>query len=185
MVNDVLKDLEANIAKALEAFNRDLAKVRTGRANATMLDSVRVDYYGVPTPVNQMANVTVQDARLIVVKPWEKRLIADVEKAIRDAGLGINPSSDGEIIRLAIPPLTQERRKEMTKLVNKLGEEARVAVRGCRRDARELLEVAKSDGDITEDELDQGQKKVQVVIDKGIEKIDGIVEKKQSEIMEV
>ena len=105
--------------------------------------------------------------------------------AIRDAGLGVNPSSDGEIIRLAIPPLTQERRKEMTKLVNKLGEEARVAVRGCRREAREMLEMAQKDGDITEDELDQGQKKIQAVIDKGIEKIDGVVEKKQSEIMEV
>ena len=185
MVSDVLKSLDDDIAKAMDAFGRELAKVRTGRANSNMLDGIRLDYYGTPTPLNQVASVSVADPRLIVVKPWEKRLIADVEKAIRDAGLGMNPSSDGEIIRLAVPPLTQERRKEMTKLVNKLGEEARVAVRGCRRDARELLEVAKSDGDITEDELDQGQKKVQVVLDKGIEKIDSIAEKKQSEIMEV
>ena len=185
MVSDVLKSLDDDIAKAMDAFGRELAKVRTGRANSNMLDGIRLDYYGTPTPLNQVASVSVADPRLIVVKPWEKRIIPDIEKAIRDAGLGVNPSSDGEVVRLPIPPLTQERRKELTKVVKRIGEEARVAVRTCRRDARELLEQAGKDGDVPEDDVDQGLKKIQAVIDKAIEKIDVIADKKQAEIMEV
>jgi ribosome recycling factor len=185
MVSDVLKSLDDDIAKAMDAFGRELAKVRTGRANSNMLDGIRLDYYGTPTPLNQVASVSVADPRLIVVKPWEKRIIPDIEKAIRDAGLGVNPSSDGEIVRLPIPPLTQERRKELTKVVKRIGEDARVAVRNCRRDARELLEQAGKDREITEDDVEQGLKKIQAVIDKAIEKIDGIADKKQAEIMEV
>ena len=185
MVSDVLNSLDDDIAKAMDAFHRELAKVRTGRANTNMLDGIRLDYYGTPTPLNQVASVSVPDPRLIVVKPWEKRIIPDIEKAIRDAGLGVNPSSDGEVVRLPIPPLTQERRKELTKVVKRIGEEARVAVRNCRRDARELLEQAGKDGDVPEDDVDQGLKKIQAVIDKAIEKIDVIADKKQAEIMEV
>jgi ribosome recycling factor len=185
MVSDVLKSLDDDIAKAMEVFQRELAKVRTGRASTNMLDGIRLDYYGTATPLNQVASVSVPDPRLIVVKPWEKRIIPDIEKAIRDAGLGVNPSSDGEIVRLPIPPLTQERRKELTKVVKRIGEDARVAVRNCRRDARELLEQAGKDREITEDDVDQGLKKIQAVIDKAIEKIDAIAEKKQAEIMEV
>jgi ribosome recycling factor len=185
MVNDVLKDLDASIEKAFEALHRELSKVRTGRANVAMLDNVRVDYYGTATPLNQVAALSTPDSRLIVIKPWEKRLIPDIEKAIRDAGLGINPSSDSDVVRLAIPALTQERRKQMTKLVGGIAEDGRVAVRACRRDARELLEQAGKDGDITEDDVEQGLKKIQTVIDKAIEKVNGIVEKKQAEIMEV
>ena len=185
MVSEVLSSLDDDIAKAMEVFARDLGKVRTGRANASMLDSVRLDYYGTPTPLNQVASVSVADPRLIVVKPWEKRLIPDIEKVIRDANLGINPSSDGDVVRLPIPALTEERRKELTKVVKRIGEDARVAVRNCRREARELLEQAKKDSEITEDALEAGYKKIQTVIDKAIEKIDSIADKKQAEIMEV
>ena len=185
MVSEVLKSLDDDIAKAMEVFARDLGKVRTGRANASMLDSVRLDYYGTMTPLNQVASVSVADSRLIVVKPWEKRLIPDIEKVIRDANLGVNPSSDGDVVRLPIPALTQERRKELTKVVKRIGEDARVAVRNCRRDARELVEAAKKDGELTEDALETGYKQIQTVIDKAIAKIDSIADKKQAEIMEV
>lgn len=185
MVSDVLRDLEANVDKAIEALQRELAKVRTGRANVAMLDGIRVDYYGTPTPLNQVSALSTPDPRLIVIKPWEKRLIPDIEKAIRDAGLGINPSSDSEVVRLAIPPLTQERRKELTKVVSRIGEEARVAVRGCRRDARTLLEQAGKEGEIPEDDVEQGLKKIQAIVDKAIERVNALVEKKQAEIMEV
>jgi ribosome recycling factor len=185
MVSEVLKSLDDDIAKAMDAFHRELGKIRTGRANTSILDTVRLDYYGTPTPLNQVASVSVADPRLIVVKPWEKRLIPDIEKAIRDANLGINPSSDGDVVRLPIPALTQDRRKELTKIVKRIGEDARVAVRNCRRDARELLEQGKKDGEITEDDVEAGYKKIQTVIDKAIEKVDGIADKKQAEIMEV
>jgi len=185
MVNDVLKDLDGSIAKAFEALIRELGKVRTGRANAAILDGIRVDYYGTPTPLNQVASVTVADPRLIVVKPWEKRLIPDIEKAIRNASLGINPTSDSDVVRLPIPALTQERRKDLSKTVGKIGEEAKVAIRGCRRDARELLEQAGKDGEVPEDDVEQGLKKIQTVIDKSIEKVDETISKKQAEIMEV
>lgn len=185
MVTDVLKSLDSNIEKAIEAYNRELQKVRTGRANTTMLDGVRVDYYGTPTPLNQVAAVSAADPRLIVVKPWEKRLIPDIEKAIREAGLGINPSSDSEIVRLPIPALTQERRKELTKVVNRLAEDARVAVRNCRRDAKEALEAGGKAGKIPEDDVETTLKKVQVVIDAAIKKIDDTLKKKQTEILEV
>jgi ribosome recycling factor len=185
MVTDVLKSLDANIDKAIEAYNRELGKVRTGRANTTMLDGVRVDYYGTPTPLNQVAAVSAADPRLIVVKPWEKRLIPDIEKAIREAGLGINPTSDSEVVRLPIPALTQERRKELTKVVNRLAEDARVAVRGCRREAKEALEAGGKAGKIPEDDVDANVKKVQTAIDAAIKKIDDTLKKKQTEILEV
>lgn len=185
MVTDVLKGLDNNIEKAIEAFNRDLSKVRTGRANTTMLDGVRVDYYGTPTPLNQVAAVSAADPRLIVVKPWEKRLISEIEKAIREAGLGINPTSDSEVVRLPIPALTQERRKELTKVVNRLAEDARVAVRGCRREAKEALEAGGKAGKIPEDDVDANLKKVQTAIDNAIKRVEDILKKKQAEILEV
>jgi ribosome recycling factor len=185
MVTDVLKSLDSNIEKAIEAFNRDLSKVRTGRANTTMLDGVRVDYYGTPTPLNQVAAVSAADPRLIVVKPWEKRLIPDIEKAIREASLGINPTSDAEVVRLPIPALTQERRKELTKVVNRLAEDARVAVRGCRREAKEALEAGGKAGKIPEDDVETNLKKVQTAIDNAVKKIDDTLKKKQTEILEV
>ena len=134
MVNDIIKSLQGDLDKAIEAFRRELSKVRTGRANLSILDGVRVDYYGTPTPLNQVASVAVADARLITVKPWERSLIPEIEKSIRAAQLGLNPQSDGELVRLPMPALTQERRQELVKVVKKMAEECKVALRGARRD---------------------------------------------------
>ena len=185
MVDDIVKDLDAGIAKALDALKRELSKVRTGRANLALLDGVRVDYYGTMTPLNQVANCSTPDARLIVIKPWEKKLCPAIEDAIRKADLGVNPSSDGELVRVPIPALTEERRRDLTKVVKRMGEDARVAVRGSRRDANEMLKEYKAGGDITEDDEKNGQKKVQTAVDAGIAKVDDIISKKEAEIMEV
>ena len=185
MVNDIVKDLEAAIAKAHDALKRDLGKVRTGRANLAMLDGVRVDYYGTPTPLNQVASLSTPDARLIVVKPWEKKLCGEIEDAVRRSDLGVNPSTDGEVVRIPIPALTEERRRELTKVVRRMAEDAKVAVRNSRRDANEMLKEYKSSGDITEDDEKQGLKKTQDATDKGIAKIDEISTKKEAEILEV
>jgi ribosome recycling factor len=171
--------------KAVDSFKRDLQKIRTGRANAAMLDGIKVDYYGTPTPVNQVATVQVVDARLITVKPWEKSMLPVIDKAIRASDLGINPVADSELVRLPIPPLTQERRKELAKVVNKQTEEARVAVRSARRDAMDMVKDAEKDKDITEDERKTGEKKIQDLTDKYIAMIDDIAKAKEKEIMEL
>jgi ribosome recycling factor len=185
MVNDVIKDLQGSLEKAIDAFKRDLGKVRTGRANLAILDGVRVDYYGTPTPINQVSSMNVPDPRLITIKPWEKSLIPEIEKAIRSAQLGLNPSSDGELVRLPMPPLTEERRKDLVKMVKKMAEEAKVHLRGGRRDANEMLKELLKDKAITEDEEKQGLKKVQDATDGAVTKIDELVAKKEQEIMEV
>lgn len=185
MVNDILSDLEQGIAKAHDAVKKELAKVRTGRANLALLDGVRVDYYGTPTPLNQVASCSTPDARLILIKPWEKKLCPAIEESIRKAELGVNPQSDGEVVRVPIPALTEERRRDLTKVVKRMGEDSRVAIRNLRRDANELLKEAMKGGDISEDDEKTGLKKVQDAIDKGIAKVDEIVAKKESEIMEV
>ena len=185
MLNDVLKDLQGSLDKGIDAFKRDLGKVRTGRANLAILDGVRVDYYGTPTPLNQVASTNVPDPRLITIKPWEKSLIPEIEKAIRSAQLGLNPSSDGELVRLPMPPLTEERRKELVKVVKKMAEEAKVHLRGARRDANEMLKEFLKDKSITEDQEKQGLKKVQEATDASVAKIDELTTKKEAEIMEV
>jgi ribosome recycling factor len=180
-----LKDLQVSLDKGIEAFKRDLTKVRTGRANLGILDGVRVDYYGTPTPLNQVASLNVADPRLITVKPWERSLIPEIEKAIRAAQLGLNPNSDGEMVRLPMPALTQERRQELVKLVKKMAEEGKVALRAARRDSNEMLKELLKDGNITEDDERSGLKKVQETTDKAVTKIDEILAKKESEILEV
>jgi ribosome recycling factor len=185
MINDITTDTDNGMKKAIDNFKRDLAKVRTGRANTSMLDGIKVDYYGTPTPVNQVATVQVVDARLITVKPWEKNMIAVIDKAIRASDLGINPVADSDLVRVPIPPLTQERRKELAKNVGKQTEEARVAVRGARRDAMDLIKEAEKDGDISEDERKQGEKKVQELTDKYIAEVETIAKNKEKEIMEL
>jgi len=185
MVNDVIKDLQDSLEKGIEAFRRELAKVRTGRANVAILDGVKVDYYGTATPLNQVASVNVPDARLITIKPWEKTLIPEIEKAIRISQLGLNPNSDGEIVRVPMPPLTEERRKDLVKVVKKMAEEAKVALRGHRRDANEMLKSFLKDKQITEDEEKAGLKKVQESTDAHIARVDEILGKKEAEIMEV
>jgi len=181
----VIKDLQAALDKGIDAFKRDLGKVRTGRANLGILDGIRVDYYGTPTPLNQVASLNVPDPRLITVKPWEKSLIPEIEKAIRAAQLGLNPSSDGELVRLPMPPLTEERRRDLVKVVKKMAEEAKVHLRGGRRDANEMLKELLKEKEITEDEEKAGLKRVQDTTDAAVTKVDELMAKKEQEIMEV
>jgi ribosome recycling factor len=185
MIKDITTDCEDGMKKAVEAFKRDLAKIRTGRATTAMLDSIRVDYYGTPTPVNQVATVQVVDARLITVKPWEKNMIPIIDKAIRASDLGINPVADAELVRLPIPPLTQERRRDLAKSVGKQTEEARVAVRAARRDAMDMIKDAEKDKQISEDERKKGEKTIQDLTDKYIAMVDDIAKAKEKEIMEL
>jgi ribosome recycling factor len=171
--------------KAVDSFKRDLQKIRTGRANTSMLDGVKVDYYGTPTPVNQVATVQVVDARLITVKPWEKNMIPVIDKAIRASDLGLNPVADSELVRLPIPPLTQERRRDLAKTVGKQTEEARVAVRSARRDAMEMIKDAEKEKQISEDERKKGEKTIQDLTDRYIAQVEDIAKAKEKEIMEL
>jgi ribosome recycling factor len=185
MVSDVLKDLQGSLDKGIEGFKRELLKVRTGRANLGILDGIKIDYYGTPTPLNQIASLNVPDARLITIKPWEKTLISEIGKAIRAAQLGLNPSSDGEIVRVPMPALTEERRKDLVKVVKKMAEEAKVVLRAHRRDANEMLKDFLKEKQITEDEEKTGLKKVQEATDASVTRIDEILAKKEAEILEV
>jgi ribosome recycling factor len=185
MLDDVTKDLRGGIDNAIAALRRDLTKVRTGRAHAGMLDGIRVDYYGVATPVNQMATVSVPEARLIVVKPWEKGQVKAVDKAIRDSDLGLNPQTDGDIIRIPIPALTEDRRKEMVKLTKKHGEECKVAIRMHRRDANEMIDTLDKDGDVAADDADRAKKKVEDLVAEGVKQVDAVIAAKEKEILEV
>jgi len=183
--DDVIKDLQGRIAKTLEALRAELMKLRTGRANLGMLDGVRVDYYGTLTPLNGVATLTVADPRLIVIKPWEKSLITAIEKAIREANLGLNPQTDSEVVRLPIPALTEERRKEIVKQVKVKGEEHKVAIRNERRDAKEMLEEYQKAGELSEDDAKKALEKVQKATDDGVKKVDEILVAKEKEVMQV
>src|SRR5688572_23574488 len=174
MLDDITKDTEESMKKAIEAFKRDLSKIRTGRASTSLLDGVKVEYYGTPTPLNQVATLQVVDARLITIKPWEKNLIPVIEKTIRASDLGLNPVADSELCRLPIPPLTQERRKDLVKQIKKMTEDARVAVRGARRDANDMLKEAEKDGDVTEDAAKAGGKRIQDLTDKYVAMVDDV-----------
>lgn len=185
MLEEVFQELRSGIDKAIEALRRDLSKVRTGRAHAGMLDSLRIDYYGVSTPVTQMATVSVPEPRLITIKPWEKSQVKVIEKAIRESDLGINPQTDGEVIRLPIPPLTEERRKDMVKMTKKHGEECKVAVRKHRRDAMEMIDGLDKDGDVSGDDADRAKKKVEDMVAEGVKKVDDVIHHKEKEILEV
>ncbi|WP_437523472.1 ribosome recycling factor [Sorangium sp. So ce726] len=185
MLEDVIKELREGIEKAIEALRRDLAKVRTGRANAAMLDGIRVDYYGVPTPIVQMATVSVPEPRLISVKPWEKNQVKAIEKAIRESDLGLNPQVDADLIRLPIPPLTEERRREMVKLTKKNGEDCKVAIRKHRRDANEMIDSLEKDGDVSGDEADRAKKKVDDVVAEGTKQVDTVIAGKEKDILDV
>ncbi len=185
MLDEILSDLKTSIAKAHEALKRDLGKVRTGRAHAGMLDTVRVDYYGVSTPIGQMATVNVPEPRLLTVKAWVKSAVKLVEKALRDSDLGLNPQVDGDLIRLPIPPLTEERRKEMVKLAKKLGEECKVAIRKCRHDALDLASSVDAEGEASTDEVDRAKKKAEEFVSEGIRTVDTIIANKEKDILEV
>src|SRR5512138_2757391 len=185
LADDILKDLHDRIAKTLDDLRKELANVRTGRANLHLLDNVRVDYYGTPTPLNQVATLSVPEARLILVKPWEKNLIPVIDKAIRDANLGLNPQSDKDLVRVPVPPLTEERRKEIVKQVKHKGEEEKLAIRNERRDAKELIAEAEKEGDVSADDAKKAQDKVQKETDEGVKKIDELVAAKEKEVMQV
>jgi ribosome recycling factor len=185
MIDDVLKELRDSTAKAHEALKRELSKVRTGRANATMLEGVRVDYYGTMTPLAQMASINVPEPRMLTVKPWDKTVMKAVEKAIREAELGFNPQTDSDMIRVPIPPLTEERRKEMVKLAKKHGEESKVAIRNARREALEMLTALANDGDASEDEVDRAKKKAEEIVAEGTKQVDTFVAHKEKDVLEV
>jgi ribosome recycling factor len=185
VVDDILAETEEGMKKAIDAFKRDLSKVRTGRANLALLDDVKIEYYGSLTPLNQVATLNVVDARLITVKPWEKNLIPVIEKAVRAASLGINPVADADLVRLPVPPLTQERRKELAKQVGKMAENARVAVRAARRDGNEMLKDAEKEKEISEDEGKRGQKGIQELTDKYVAQVEDIAANKEKEILEI
>lgn len=185
VADDILADLHDRILKTLDQLKHELSTVRTGRASLHLLDNVRVDYYGTPTPLNQVATLSVPEARLIMVKPWERNLIPVIEKAIRDANLGVNPMSDKDLVRVPIPPLTEERRREIVKQVKHKGEERKVTIRGERRDAKELIEVSEKDGDIAGDEAKKALEKMQKETDDGVKKVDEIVAAKEKEVMQV
>lgn len=185
MEKDILDELQASFANAFDALKRELGKVRTGRANPAILENVRVDYYGTSTPINQMAAVAVPDARLITIKPWDKSVMKQLEQALIEADLGITPQSDGEMIRLPVPPLTEERRKQYAKLARDKGEDARIAVRNGRREANDMLKALQKDGDMSEDDVKRALEKVQAETDKAIAKVDEMIAKKEKEILEV
>ena len=185
MAKELISEVEGNMKKTLEVVKKEFASLRAGRATPALLDKISVNYYGTPTPVNQLANISVPEARLLVIQPWEKSVLPEIERAILKSDLGINPSSDGTLIRLAIPQLTQDRRSELVKVVKKKAEEGRVAIRNLRREANDALKAMEKKGEVSEDELRRDQDEVQKLTDKYIKEVDGLVAVKEKEIMTV
>ncbi|KPL03383.1 MAG: ribosome recycling factor [candidate division Zixibacteria bacterium SM1_73] len=185
MIKELYIDTEERMKMALESVGRELASIRTGRATPALLEGIKVDYYETMTPLSQVANISVPDPRLLVIQPWEKRLIPDIVKVLHKSDLGLNPQADANVVRLPIPPLTEERRKDLVKLVKKLAEDGKIAVRNIRRDSNETLKKAEKDKNISEDESRKAQEHVQEITDKYIELIDEMTKKKEDEVMEV
>lgn len=185
MVEETIEELKAATGKAHDALKRELAKLRTGRAHPSLLDSIRVDAYGSPTPISQMATVNVPEARMLTVKPWDKSQIKVIEKALVTSPLGLTPMNDGEIIRVPMPPLTEERRKELVKLAKRSGEDTKVVIRKARHDAKEMIEGLVKGKEIGEDDGDRAQKEVEEIIQKANAEVDQIVARKEKDILEV
>lgn len=185
MPKQVIDKAKEKMTKAIQAYTRELASIRAGRANASLLDRITVDYYGAPTPINQLAGISVPEARLLVIQPYDKSILSEIEKAIMKSDLGINPTNDGSIIRLAIPQLTEERRKELVKQVRKESEEAKIAVRNIRRDANDDLKKLEKNGEITEDGLRGYSDDIQKLTDEYINKVDQVTKDKEKELLEV
>ncbi|KML43731.1 MULTISPECIES: ribosome recycling factor [Bacillaceae] len=185
MPKQVISDAKERMTKAISAYSRELASIRAGKANASLLDRITVDYYGAPTPVNQLAGVSAPEARLLVITPYDKTILGEIEKAILKSDIGLNPSNDGSVIRLAIPQLTEERRKELVKVVKKESEEAKVAIRNVRRDANDDLKKLEKNGEITEDDLRGFSDDIQKLTDDHISKIDELTKEKEKEILAV
>jgi len=185
MSNEVVDSCKQNMEKRLKAFENDLLKVRTGRASVALLDGIKVDYYGTPTPLNQVATLTTPDARTITIAPYEKKLIAEIEKAIRIADVGVQPQNDGNVVRIPIPALTEERRKDIVKTLKKSAEDAKVAIRGVRRDANEVVKKQLKDKEVTEDDGKKLEEAIQKHTDSFIKAIDERVSKKEQEVMKL
>jgi len=184
MIDDIYQDTEERMGKSIEALENELKRVRTGRASLNILDGIRVDYYGTLTPLNQMASLSIPESRLILIQPWDVSVIKDIEKALLKSDLGLTPSNDGKLIRISIPPLTEERRKELVKVIHKISEDHKVAVRNIRRDANEMLKSLKKDGDISEDDAFKAQDQVQKITDRHIKQVDDVFHEKEKEILE-
>ncbi|HYB19827.1 MAG TPA: ribosome recycling factor [Thermodesulfobacteriota bacterium] len=180
-----ITELRSKTEKSLEALRKDLSRVRTGRASLALLDGVRVNYYGVPTPLPQVASLSIPESRTIMIQPWDSKMTGEIEKAIQKSDLGLNPLNDGKVVRINLPPLTEERRKELAKVVKRMEEDCKVALRNLRRDGNEQLKTAKKDKLISEDDQFKSQEEVQKIIDKSIEKAEEIVKAKEKEIMEI
>ena len=181
----LVKDTSARMERSIESFRKELGKVRTGRASFSLLDGVKVDYYGTPTPLQQVGTLSVPESRMITVTPWDTKMIGPIEKAVQGSGLGLNPASDGKMVRIPIPPLTEERRKELAKMVRKMAEDARVAVRNVRREAIEKLKDREKKKEISEDLVKRGQERIQKETDAHVKKVDEILKSKEQEILEV
>lgn len=185
MINDIAQDMKASIEKTIDVLKKQLAAIRTGRAHTSLIDSVKIDYYGTPTPIAQVANITTPDPRTLAVKPWEKGLQKLIEKAILEANLGLTAITDGDLVRVPVPPLTEERRREFCKQAKARAEEAKLAIRNARRDANDMLKTSVKDGDISEDEEKRGLKMVQDATDAAVSSVDDLCTKKEAEIMTV
>ena len=181
----LFKDTGGKMARSIEAFKKDLGKIRTGRASFALLDGIKVDYYGTPTPLPQVGTLSVPESRMITVTPWDTKMVGPIEKAIQSSGLGLNPSNDGKMVRIPIPPLTEERRKDLVKVVKKMSEDARIAVRNIRRESLEKVKEREKKKEISEDEMKRWQDRVQKETDSYVKKIDEILKAKEQEIMEV
>lgn len=184
-MEELFKDTSGKMARSLEAFRKELGKVRTGRASFSLLDGIKVDYYGTPTPLQQVGTLSVPESRLITVTPWDAKMVGPIEKAIQSGGLGLNPSNDGKVVRIPIPPLTEERRKDLVKVVRKMAEDARIAVRNIRREGIERIKEKEKKKEISEDMMKRWQDKVQKETDSFVRKIDEILKTKEQEILEV
>src|SRR5437764_6214135 len=185
MTADIFDDAERRMKKAVEALRLDLAAIRTGRASSSLVERITIDYYGVPTPINQVASISVPDARLLVIQPWDRKLLTDIEKAIQRSDLGINPNNDGQVIRLAIPPLNEERRREMVRTLHKKLDEHKVAIRNIRRDAHDKLRDREKKKEIAEDELKSNTDRLQKLTDRFIDEMEKVGKTKELEILEV
>jgi ribosome recycling factor len=185
MIDDLHKEMKDGMEKSIEALQKDLKRIRTGRASLALLDGLMVDYYGSPTPINQLATLSIPEARQIVIQPWDSGAFTDIEKGILKSELGLTPTNDGKVIRINLPPLTAERRKELVKVVKKMAEEYKVQIRNHRRDANEMLKDMKKEKQIAEDDMHKAQDRVQKTTDDLIAKVDAVVAEKEAEIMEI
>jgi ribosome recycling factor len=185
MLDELHNEMKSSMDKSLEALGRDLRRIRTGRASLALLDGIMVDYYGSPTPINQLATLSIPEPRQIVIQPWDSHAVPDIEKAILKSELGLNPMNDGKLIRIVLPPLTEERRRELVKVVKRMAEDFKVQIRNHRRDANEMLKEMKSEKEISEDQMRKAQERVQKTTDEYIAKVDAVAKEKEQEIMEI